>query len=242
MPPQSSKAKTANSRIGVVLNEDLAAEIYRCKLALKSTSCGENAESRNRGQSLPVSREFGVSPKTIRDIWSRRTWTCATYHLWIDEVDDTNPGLHHKNPPTRVSFAAAHDEYCHKIIVPVRLLQYPCDKVMLLILYCNFSQVNPFLQLSYRPKTLTGRSIAKPKHFKSKLPVSEHAGVGIEAELRQSAQVLPNSCSDPNCQVCCGHQFLWTDLDGRPAPSHGTAGETAKAAERDPFHFDWSHW
>jgi hypothetical protein len=28
---------------------------------------------------------FDVSPKTIRDIWSRRTWKRATCHLWEEE-------------------------------------------------------------------------------------------------------------------------------------------------------------
>jgi hypothetical protein len=28
---------------------------------------------------------FDVSPKTIRDVWNRRTWQRATCHLWEEE-------------------------------------------------------------------------------------------------------------------------------------------------------------
>ncbi|EKX35424.1 hypothetical protein GUITHDRAFT_118441 [Guillardia theta CCMP2712] len=37
-----------------------------------------------------VAKKYGVSSKTIRDIWSRRTWTEATRPLWTaDEIEST---------------------------------------------------------------------------------------------------------------------------------------------------------
>ena len=38
-----------------------------------------------KGQSVPVAQRFGVSPKTVRDIWNRRTWAHTTVHLWQEE-------------------------------------------------------------------------------------------------------------------------------------------------------------
>ena len=35
-----------------------------------------------RGDSLLVGVRFGVSPKTVRDIWARRSWTQETRPLW----------------------------------------------------------------------------------------------------------------------------------------------------------------
>jgi hypothetical protein len=32
-----------------------------------------------------IAPKFGVSPKTVRDIWRGRTWLHATQHLWTDE-------------------------------------------------------------------------------------------------------------------------------------------------------------
>ncbi len=70
-----------------VLTEALAVEIYKYKLALKSLS--SSAAIKIKAKSLAVSQRFGVSPKTVRDIWRRRTWIYATYPLWSDE--ETHP-------------------------------------------------------------------------------------------------------------------------------------------------------
>jgi hypothetical protein len=67
------------------LNKQAAQEIYRCKLQLqveREDLPHRAARSALRGQSLRVSYMFDVSPKTIRDIWSHRTWHRATFHLW----------------------------------------------------------------------------------------------------------------------------------------------------------------
>lgn len=83
---------TASTRIGTVLTEELAIEIYKCKLAFNAPSnyaeCFQSAEIRKRGKSVPVSVKFGISPKTVRDIWSHRTWAYATYPLWPDDNDE----------------------------------------------------------------------------------------------------------------------------------------------------------
>ena len=83
-------AQPRNRKYGVVLTANDVVEIYRCKLHLsipvtfKSSLFG--IEARTRGQSSRVAKQFGVSPKTIRDIWNRRTWTQTTAHLWSDEA------------------------------------------------------------------------------------------------------------------------------------------------------------
>ena len=80
-------------RIGIVLTEDLAARIYQCKLDLKApqgTAAHDTEHDKTRGKSVPVSIKFGVSPKTIRDIWTRRTWASTTSHLWHLEDDSSS--------------------------------------------------------------------------------------------------------------------------------------------------------
>ncbi len=75
---------------GLVLNAEQVQEIYRCKIQLLQPhsfgSCLQSAQLRIRGQSVPVAKRFGVSPKTVRDIWSRRTWTYTTEQLWTEEA------------------------------------------------------------------------------------------------------------------------------------------------------------
>lgn len=75
---QMENLKVANhsKRHGIVLNEKLALEIYKCKHVY--------ADSNIKGKSVPVSKRFGVSPKTVRDIWTRRTWANATCAVWSE--------------------------------------------------------------------------------------------------------------------------------------------------------------
>jgi hypothetical protein len=71
----------------VILNGRLAAEIYAQKLALEAPatfdSCLKDSRDKMKGMSAKVSKKYGVSAKTIRDIWNRKTWTNATRALWI---------------------------------------------------------------------------------------------------------------------------------------------------------------
>ncbi len=70
----------------VILNGSLAAEIYMEKLALVAPttfeSCLKDWRVIMKGKSAKLSAKYGVSAKTIRDIWNRRTWTDATSPLW----------------------------------------------------------------------------------------------------------------------------------------------------------------
>jgi hypothetical protein len=79
--------KSAESR--VLLNKTLAIEIYQTKLTLAAPtsfeSCLKDSRIKMRGKSAKLSKIYGVSAKTIRDIWNRKTWANATNHLWDQE-------------------------------------------------------------------------------------------------------------------------------------------------------------
>ena len=60
-------------RRGVVLNEKIAGEIYSRKPF--------SGPSKN-STSVLVSRQYNISPKTVRDIWNRKTWSHATSNLF----------------------------------------------------------------------------------------------------------------------------------------------------------------
>jgi hypothetical protein len=74
-----------------VLTDEKAIEIYCCKLSLirpdSFKSSLQGTVLRTKGQSARIAAQYGVSPKTIRDIWNRRTWSCTTAHLWHEEKD-----------------------------------------------------------------------------------------------------------------------------------------------------------
>jgi hypothetical protein len=70
----------------VILNDRLAAQIYEEKLALITPtsfeSCLKDSRIMMKGKSAKVAAKYGVSAKTIRDIWNERTWTYATSAVW----------------------------------------------------------------------------------------------------------------------------------------------------------------
>ncbi len=73
----------------VLLNKESAIEIYKHKLSLIAPtsfkSCVEKSEIKVKGQSSKLAQKYGVSAKTIRDIWNKRSWASATCHLWRKE-------------------------------------------------------------------------------------------------------------------------------------------------------------
>jgi hypothetical protein len=83
---------TAESSKGTGMNDVLAVEIYKCKPAFNAPSSSvarhKSLGRRARGLSSIVSAQFGVSPKTVRDIWNHKTWVQATNYLWEQSVNE----------------------------------------------------------------------------------------------------------------------------------------------------------
>jgi hypothetical protein len=69
----------------VVLNSDLAVEIYKKKIELllptSFKSSLQGTQIMLRGMSAKIAKSYGVSAKTIRDIWNRKSWVKATSGL-----------------------------------------------------------------------------------------------------------------------------------------------------------------
>lgn len=76
---------------GKVLRQEQAAEIYAHKIAALQPGTFKAsllpAEVKLRGKSMQLAKWYGVSAKTIRDIWNRRSWVKATKHLWETEFN-----------------------------------------------------------------------------------------------------------------------------------------------------------
>ena len=66
------------------LAEKQVLEIYKIKIGLQK-KFAQTEWITIRGKCGDVSRIFGVSARTIRDIWSRRTWASVTDQLWSQE-------------------------------------------------------------------------------------------------------------------------------------------------------------
>ena len=70
----------------IVLTQEQAAEIFK----MKPSIAGSVSKRRPASQSRLVSERFGVSSKTVRDIWNSKTWKSATMHL-LSDLDALGP-------------------------------------------------------------------------------------------------------------------------------------------------------
>jgi hypothetical protein len=72
-----------------MLGEQQVVAIYKAKLALRAQSRDNSPDTKKmqliKSQSARVAVMYGVTPRTIRDIWNRQSWIYATRHLWILE-------------------------------------------------------------------------------------------------------------------------------------------------------------
>ena len=66
-----------------ILSETQAIKIYSYRKT--KASCCRKTDPLLFGRSAAVATKFNVSPKAIRDIWNRRTWTQETRHLWTKD-------------------------------------------------------------------------------------------------------------------------------------------------------------
>ena len=95
-PSARAKSFASKKTWKVILTPELAATIYKFKPSeneKKSSSVRLSRRCPQRPFQTPARspdtatiplRRYGVSPKTIRDIWNRATWAKATRHMWED--------------------------------------------------------------------------------------------------------------------------------------------------------------
>ena len=82
------------------LTSDEAAEIFELRPRSKT------GKALRRGSMLlckTIAPKYGVSPKTIRDIWRGRTWLHATEHLWTEEDKRQKPSCRSAAPHSQIS-------------------------------------------------------------------------------------------------------------------------------------------
>jgi len=73
-PGVMSEEKSQQVPFKVLLTQEQAIEIYKVR-PIDSTP-------NTRPTSIEVAEQYGVSPKTVRDVWNRKTWVKVTRPLW----------------------------------------------------------------------------------------------------------------------------------------------------------------
>ncbi len=263
--PLSEKMHSKNR---IVLNNELAVEIYKCKLAFvapsSSIACFQSLERRARGQSALISSRFGVSPKTIRDIWNHKTWAHATNHLWSHSENGCY-SLYENHYPALVSDVRMGTQL---------FTLFPYWTILLQDGSCHAYQ------------GFVKRGPGRPKGSRDSVPrrCRAHSAQNVSWKIlpalsRSSAQTCvddsfaeaPDSMycifsdlhSSSSLQSCIDEsdaknwfpsewQQAQEPCSSIPHPSNYPidfgdsltllSKDSAKLIEDDPFHFDWPHW
>ena len=63
-----------NLKSRAILSSEEAVEIFLLALPNEASEASSQAGARTRPSAIVVAREYGVSEKTVRDIWTGRTW------------------------------------------------------------------------------------------------------------------------------------------------------------------------
>ena len=71
----------------MVLTVHEAVEIYTFKVAARGQLEVTGEPKSLKGASVALAKKYGVTPRTIRDIWNRHSWSYATQHLWTYEEE-----------------------------------------------------------------------------------------------------------------------------------------------------------
>ena len=95
----SISSQTFRKKPRVVLNQQTAVQIYQLKIDIQEKNIGQVPQKSWTVDSIRVSNRFDVSPKTIRDIWNRRTWQQSTQVLWPQENSED---LEHQTLPEKL--------------------------------------------------------------------------------------------------------------------------------------------
>jgi hypothetical protein len=72
-----------------VLDRNKARDIYKLKFLAYKSASPPNAVGQAISSSVLLAAQYGVSSKTIRDIWHRKIWTHDTADLF--EQEQANP-------------------------------------------------------------------------------------------------------------------------------------------------------
>ena len=242
-----TKKKIVLSRnLRQMLTEQQVIEIYSHKIYLLS-QLGSNSKSKIqsiRGKSGPLSRLFGVSSRTIRDIWNRHTWQYATHSLWCEEemyIKSLTCGV----SPLQVRFRLFHDSV--KMLISTRCKQGYVSTITEESGRC-FNQAINFRKEQYQfaaeveGKLLSHLDFTARSDCDTPYAHSQSFDEGSHV-LLDSKEIMEFPDTDARkidgrnyrddraiCDGSCVREKSWLDIGG-----------TSVEAD-DPFHDDWPHW
>ena len=79
----------SNARQRIVLTVSQARDIYALNYLASNVASTPNLLGQEVSNSVLLAAQYGVSPKTIRDIWNRKSWAQTTADLFESDKSHT---------------------------------------------------------------------------------------------------------------------------------------------------------
>ena len=209
-----------------VLTEQEAVGIYRRK---PQDANFKGVPTRNSKSRL-LAVHFGVSPKTVRDIWNQKTWTFATIGLWNGHANQNhefqnqalvsapqhgeNPGMCRNKSPLRAYTQYFQAARSHDI----------CLRQSKALIHINASAESASAASSLPAATLQTHNSLSPTDLRC-CTFRDASGPPSHR---------PRLCSAASDTWRCGSEQLIDAVEAL----EGAWGVGAS----DPFHDDWPHW
>ena len=173
------------------------------------------------GKASAVAEKYHISPKTVRDIWNRRTWTTETQHLWsTDEIPKIR-----KDNRSKLAHANSLESTSTDTTVTIRT---PCAS---LDCRCSWNTAGHTEQFTSQTFCSVVPNMAS-YHI-------HHGDVVVDTSFfggrTLSVHTVDSACSSFDIEE--SPQDLGFD-----DTEEGWALLGCLEATDDPFHADWPHW
>ena len=228
----------AKSYPRAVLTATQAIEIYSYR---KTRSNGPKTDPLLTGRSAAVAKKFNVSPKAIRDIWNRRTWTQETQHVWTnDERPMIRPERLHRGSLSTSSCVPAATPYSPECVIDYCDAWWRPPSAHGRSIYTDDSmQQNHFHFLSPWPQLLVSSSTASAdlpcitNQSSAAHPPSHHPFISPPAGPPDAG-----GCALPPAEMAAGEEEACIGSPWAAARGELFGAEGAP----DPFTLDWPAW
>jgi hypothetical protein len=225
-----------------VLTQDQAIVIYTIR---ETTSCFGYQSLK----SASLAKQFNVSPKTIRDIWNRRTWANETRHLW---TEDERPMIRTKkqksslpsSPETHNSKAKNCDRGVPRQRIPETFFAHKPAATSAHPPSISFPEQHPLSNpppaalssIRLLPVALPPTPTPRP----SSSPIADYTECHHAATAPSSAPPSSQPAAEPPLSTAWPWGPAAGAADSEAAWDAGIAAGDSNL--NDPFHSDWPHW
>jgi hypothetical protein len=238
----------------VVLTESQVIEIYLKKSSLQDQNRTKNQKFQS--QSRLVAERYGVSPKTIRDIWDQKTWIRTTLHLRNDKSRANEFPVIRKlsdKHPSRKTTIGSFPEHGIKRTTSTPQRHASGNPYLAELFPESFGIDVNDMKTEERPSTLFQNATQPhfvvsifhtpaPSYSTCTVASGRNGPVFPQEAAISSSGTFGRTSAAPHCPSNLVDAIEALARQQGPAAKWALLDCVQQQAVEDPFHSDWPHW